>query len=103
MLTLAAEVRGSGVSVTSVLPGSTDSEFTTANGTAQSGATAPGAFLSTAQHVVDAALAGSARGKLIVIPGWHNKLAALVLKCAPGSLVRWASARITTRKQGAHT
>jgi short-subunit dehydrogenase len=101
MLTLAAELAGSGVTVTSVLPGSTDSEFTVANGTAESMAKMPKAFLSTTQHVVDAALAGNAAGKLIVIPGWHNKLLGLIFKLAPDSLLRWASARATATFKGA--
>ncbi len=95
MLTLAAELRGSGITVTSVLPGSTDSEFTTANGTAGSMAKMPKMLLSSTQQVVDAALKGSARSRLIVIPGWHNKVLALIFKLSPDSLTRWVSARAT--------
>ena len=101
MLTLAAEFAGSGVTVTSVLPGSTDSEFTAANGTADSMAKVPSTFLSTTQQVVDAALAGSAYGKLIVIPGWYNKVLALIFKLAPDPFIRWASARATATFKGA--
>jgi len=95
MLTLAAELQGSGVTVTSVLPGSTDSEFQTANGTADAMAKMPRFLLSTTQHVIDAALSGSARGKLIIIPGWHNKIMALAFKLMPDTLTRWVSARAT--------
>jgi len=95
MLTLAAELRGSGVTVTSVLPGSTDSEFQTTNGTADAMAKMPAFLMSSTQQVVNAALAGSARGKLIVIPGWHNKLLALGFKLMPDALTRWFSATAT--------
>ncbi|MGM3293747.1 hypothetical protein ACS22T_25835, partial [Escherichia coli] len=80
MLSLDAEVRGQGVVCTSVLPGSTTSEFREANGIEGAGGTM---FVSTPQDVARAALAGNARGKLIVIPSWHNRLAALVMKIAP--------------------
>lgn len=97
MLTLAAELHGSGVTVTSVLPGSTDSEFQTANGTADAMAKMPGFLLSTTQQVVDAALAGSANSRLIVIPGWHNKIMALAFKLMPDALTRFVSARATAK------
>jgi len=95
MLTLAAELQGSGVTVTSVLPGSTNSEFQTANGTADAMAKMPAFLMSSTQQVVDAALAGSDTGKLIVIPGWHNEIMALAFKLMPDPLTRWLSARAT--------
>ncbi len=101
MISLAAELRGTGVHVTSVLPGSTMSEFQTANGTADAMAMMPQALLSTSQQVVDAALKASARGQLIVIPGWHNKLLAVVFKIMPDSVIRWASAKATAKFKGA--
>lgn len=95
MLTLAAELKGSGVTATSVLPGSTDSEFQSANGTADAMAKMPAFLMSSTQQVVDAALSASARGKLIVIPGWPNKLMALAFKLMPDALTRLVSARAT--------
>lgn len=100
MLSLAAEVRGTGVTVTSVLPGSTTSEFQAANGTAAAMAKLPRLFTSTPAQVVDAALKGSARGALVVIPGWHNKLLAISFKLMPNALVRWASARASRSFKG---
>ena len=67
MLSLAAEVRDQGVVCTSVLPGTTASEFRAAN-----------------------AIELNARGRLIVIPGMHNRIAALAMKLAPDALIRWA-------------
>ncbi len=101
MLTLAAELAGSSVTVTSVLPGSTNSEFSAANGTAGSMAKMPAWLVSSTQQVVDAALSASVRGKLIVIPGWHNKAMALTFKVMPDSLIRWMSARATATFKGA--
>ena len=93
MLSLDAEVRGRGVTVTCVLPGSTSSEFQVANGTADAMRGMPSAFIATPLQVVEAALAASDRGKLLVIPGWYNRLAAILFRLAPDALLRWASAR----------
>ena len=101
MLTLAAELAGTGVTVTSVLPGSTDSEFQTANGTAQAMAKMPRLLISSTRQVVDAALKASAAGRLIVIPGWPNKLLAIAFKLLPDALIRWMSARATATFKGA--
>lgn len=93
MLSLNAEVRGDGIICTSVLPGSTRTAFSSANGAADALNKMPAFLLQTAEQVVDAALKGNDRGRLIVIPGWHNKATALLLKLLPDCLVRWGTLR----------
>jgi len=93
MLSLHAEVRAQGVRVTCVLPGSTASGFQTANGTEAAMQGMPKAFIASAEQVVDAALAASDRGQLVVIPGWYNRVAAVMFRLLPDGLQRWAAAR----------
>ena len=94
MLSLDAEVRRHGIVCTSVLPGTTASEFRQANNIEAKAAGLSDLFSQSSEAVARAAIDGNLRGRLIVIPGWHNKLAALFMKLAPGSFVRWLGARI---------
>ncbi len=87
---LDAELRDKGIRVTALCPGSTESEFTKANGTAQAGHGAPDFLLQSADAVVKAAIEGAAAGKLLVIPGWHNRLAVFLMRRLPHGLVRRA-------------
>jgi hypothetical protein len=89
-------VRGKGVRVTCVLPGSTDSEFQAANGTADAMSAMPNWLIASPEQVVAAALNANDRGKLVVIPGWYNQLAALLFRLAPDSWQRWAAHRAAT-------
>ena len=94
-LSLDAEVRAKGVKVTCVIPGFTESEFTSANGTSDVMADSPRAFMMTAERVVAAALEANDRGRVLSIPGAHNKFAAGLMKYMPdvmvASLVRSAA------------
>lgn len=85
---LDAELRHQGVRVTALCPGSTESEFTTANGTADAGHGSPEFLVQSAEAVVEAALAGNAAGKVVVIPGWHNRAAVFAMRRLPHGLVR---------------
>lgn len=85
---LDAELRGSGVQVTALCPGSTHTEFTQANGTEQAGRGAPPFLVQTTQAVVEAAILGNEAGRVVVIPGWHNRLAVSLLRTLPERLVR---------------
>jgi len=87
---LDAELRGKGIRVTALCPGSTESEFTKANGTVEAGHGAPSFLLQSADTVVRAAIDGNAAGKILVIPGWHNRLAVFIMRRAPRGLVRRA-------------
>ena len=85
---LDAELRGMGVHVTAVCPGSTQTEFTAANGTKAAGHGAPDFLLQTPDQVVRAAIASNEAGKLLVIPGWHNRVAVFLMRRLPHGLVR---------------
>jgi len=87
---LDAELRDKGIRVTALCPGSTASEFTKANGTVEAGHGAPAFLLQSADTVVKAAIDGNAAGKVLVIPGWHNRLAVFIMRRAPHGLVRRA-------------
>jgi short-subunit dehydrogenase len=84
---LAAELEGTGVKVTCVCPGFTLTEFAEANGTKAVMDQAPRRFFQTPEQVVAAAFRGLETGKVVVVPGWHNKLAVAVLKTIPESLL----------------
>jgi uncharacterized protein len=87
---LDAEYRHKGVRVTAVCPGFTRTEFATANGTQAIMDASPRHFFQTAEQVVAAAIRANARGRVVVVPGWHNKVAAALLRYLPETLVRAA-------------
>jgi uncharacterized protein len=84
---LDAEYRAQGLRVTAVCPGFTLTEFAQVNGTQGVMDEAPRRFFQTADQVAQIAIAANARGKVVVVPGWHNKLAAALLHYLPGPLV----------------
>jgi hypothetical protein len=84
---LDAEYRAQGLRVTAVCPGFTLTEFAQVNGTQAIMDEAPRHFFQTAEAVVRTAIEANARGKVVVVPGWHNKLAAALLHYLPESLV----------------
>src|SRR5665213_3278177 len=84
---LDAEYRAKGLRVTAVCPGFTLTEFAQVNGTQAVMDEAPRRLFQTADQVVEIAIAANARGKVVVVPGWHNKLAAALLHYLPESLV----------------
>ena len=85
---LAAEVGPSGVKVTALCPGSTRTEFTRANGTEAAGTGAPGFLVQTAEAVVEYGVRANEAGRLVAIPGWHNRLAVALLKATPSAISR---------------
>jgi short-subunit dehydrogenase len=85
---LDAEYRAAGVRATAVCPGFTTTEFASANGTQAIMDASPRMFFQTAGQVVASAIRANARGRVIVVPGWHNKLAAGLLRYLPQSLVK---------------
>jgi short-subunit dehydrogenase len=87
---LAAEVADKGVLVTAICPGQTESDFAKANGTDQLIAKS-NLYKQSAQDVVTIAMAANEAGQEVVVPGWPNKLAVIVMKILPDS---WTAALI---------
>ena len=90
---LNAELRDKGVKVTAVCPGFTKTEFAAAEGTQHLMDQAPRHFWQTPEQVVEAAIAANERGKVVEVPGWHNKLAVALLKGLPEPLISALIAR----------
>jgi hypothetical protein len=88
---LDAEYRSKGVRVTVVCPGFTRTEFAAANGTQGIMDASPRLFFMTASQVVEATIAANAEGRVVVTPGWHNKVAAVLLQYLPQA---WVSAAV---------
>lgn len=80
---LDAELRHKGVKVTAVCPGFTKTEFSKAAGVEALMEQAPRMFWQKPEQVVQAALGANARGKVIEVPAWWNKLAAVALQTIP--------------------
>ncbi|MGH7025275.1 MAG: SDR family NAD(P)-dependent oxidoreductase [Caulobacteraceae bacterium] len=87
---LDAEYRKAGIRVSTICPGFTRTEFAAANGTQKIMDASPRVFFQTAEQVVETAIRANAAGRVIVIPGWHNKLAAAMLRYLPEPLVKAA-------------
>lgn len=85
---LDAEYRAAGIRVTAVCPGFTRTEFALANGTQAIMDASPRMFFQTAEQVVAAAMRANYRGRVVVVPGWHNQVAAALLRYLPESLVK---------------
>ena len=74
--------------VTAICPGFTLTDFARATGTQDLMDQTPRRFFQTAAEVVETAIAANLRGKVVVVPGWHNQIAALLLHYLPQPLVR---------------
>ena len=96
---LDAELRDKGILVTAVCPGFTRTEFAEASGTQELMDQAPRRFWQTAEDVAAAAIAANERGKVVEITGWHNKLAAFLLRLTPEAIVIAAIKRGASKYQ----
>jgi short-subunit dehydrogenase len=85
---LDAEYRAEGIKVTAVSPGFTKTEFAAAAGVQELMDAEPRMFWQSAERVVEITLAANEKGRVVVIPGWHNRLAASLLRGLPEPLVR---------------
>lgn len=85
---LDAEYRSAGLNVTALCPGSTRTEFAAEAGYQHLISHAAGALSQTADEVAEAGVRGNEAGRVVVIPGWRNKLAVALMRGLPESLVR---------------
>jgi short-subunit dehydrogenase len=83
---LAEETSGTGVTVTCLCPGVTDTEFHGVAGTDAQPLTR-GPLSMSAAAVAEAGYRAMTRGKLVEIPGMHNKVGAQSIRIAPRRVV----------------
>jgi short-subunit dehydrogenase len=83
---IAEELSGTGVTVTCLCPGVTETEFQKVAGVEHVPLT-KGPLSMTAAAVAEAAYKGMARGRLLVVPGVHNKIGAQSTRIAPRRLM----------------
>jgi short-subunit dehydrogenase len=93
MTSLRAELQGSGIRITCLVPGSTSSEFQLANGTTEAMAAMPSWMIAIPAEAVTKALIANDRDHLICIPEWYNQIAVLAMKLTPDPIMRWLSIR----------
>jgi short-subunit dehydrogenase len=86
---LAGELRGTGVSATALCPGPVDTGFGETAGFTQEEAEGalPSFMWVPAAEVAEAAVAGMAAGRLVVIPGAANRVASVFAQVTPRSLL----------------
>jgi short-subunit dehydrogenase len=85
---LDCEYRAKGLKITALCPGSTRTEFTAEAGIDHLMGENP--FSQSAERVVQIAIAANEKGRVVVIPGWHNRLAVGLMRALPEPLVRAA-------------
>ena len=85
---LDAEYRAKGLRVTAICPGFTKTEFGSVAGVQHIMDQEPRTFSQTAEQVVEAAIVANQRGRVVVIPGWHNRLAVALMRGLPEPWVR---------------
>ena len=83
---LAEETRGTGVTVTTLCPGVTATEFQKVAGVEEVPLTKTPLTM-TARDVAEAAYSGMKRGKLLVIPGVANKVGVQAVRLSPRGVV----------------
>lgn len=83
---IAEEVSGSGVTVTCLCPGVTESEFHAVAGTDAQPLTSSALTMSAAS-VAEAGYRAMMRGRMVEVPGLHNKIGAQSIRVAPRRLV----------------
>src|SRR6266545_4252766 len=81
---LAEEIRGTGVSVLSVCPGTTATEFGHAMGLGD----ARGPLLTSPDRVADVALRAMSQGRVVVVPGAFNDMVVRGSRFVPRSVLR---------------
>lgn len=93
----ASELAGSGVSVTALCPGATQTQFFEAGGFAK-GTLLTMMPMPTAESVAAAGWKGMEQGKRIVVPGVMNKISAFMPRILPRRLMAATSGLISRRR-----
>lgn len=88
---IAYELKPHGISVTTLCPGPTESEFKVRAGSERSRLFE--AFLMDAPTVARAGFAGMMRGKAVVIPGLRNKMIPVAARVVPRGMIAYMSHR----------
>lgn len=94
---LDAEYRAAGIRATVVCPGFVRTEFATAAGIQEIIDRDGRLFWQSADEVAEATIRANERGKVVLIPGWHNRLAAALMRGLPEPLVRWVIGRASAK------
>jgi uncharacterized protein len=84
---LHAELKGTGVTVTSICPGPVRTEFVERAGMGGAEENTPGAVWMSAQDVAEQALEAADKGRRVIVPGLLNQAGAFVGQHAPRALV----------------
>ncbi len=90
---IAVELKGSGVSVQTLCPGATETEFNTSAGVSADVAKKAPSYM-TAEAVVEASLKGLDKGKTLVVPGFLNKQGVFWASVAPRRLATRVAGRL---------
>ncbi len=85
---LAAEYGDKGIKVTVICPGFTTTEFAAQAGIQEIMDSEPRMMSQTAAQVAEIAIRANEQGRVVVVPGLHNKIAAFLLRRLPEALVR---------------
>ncbi len=72
--------------MTAICPGATESDFAVQAGYQH--LVKPNPFTQSAEQVVEIAIKGNEAGRVVVIPGWHNRVAVAIMRLLPEPLVR---------------
>lgn len=92
------ELKSQGVRVSVLCPGFTATEFNDVADWPQTGLMK--VLMLKAPHVAEAGIAGLLRGKRVIVPGWHYKLTALVVRFLPRSvMLRLAALTVRSPKK----
>jgi uncharacterized protein len=89
---LSEETQGTGVTVTALCPGPTETNFAVTAGNQDSSLFKPGAAMD-ARTVAQAGYQGLMAGRRLVVPGWSNRMTVFSTRLAPRTLL----ARITRK------
>jgi hypothetical protein len=94
---LDAEYRAAGIKVTCVCPGFVATEFAAQAGFQDIIERDGRSFMQSAESVAEATIRANERGKVVLIPGWQNRLAATLMRGLPEPLVRWVIGKASAK------